>query len=174
MRRPPLRLTRRVRRVVAYLHNAEIRDTRGIDICLATAMGPGIVWPILDRLTDAGWATRREIGSPVRACYPLTEIGRMAGREVLGLPPERPTVDIPAGQLILVRTEPVQEIAAEPVTFDTLITALRSHASAPRLGPDLGDALSPLLGWQLVRDPAIPAGFVHLRPIPLPVQAKED
>jgi hypothetical protein len=71
-------------------------------------------------------------------------------------------------QLHLIRTDPVQEIAAEPATLELLITAL-DEATQPRLSsPELITACRSGLGWPLVPDESICPGAVHLRPVPRP------
>ncbi|MEV6536801.1 hypothetical protein AB0M86_45845 [Streptomyces sp. NPDC051639] len=67
--------------------------------------------------------------------------------------------------LYVITVEPVQEVAAEPDTLAALVDMLRPKArpvpGTTALGP-------PLTGWPLVADPALPAGFVYLRPTPAP------
>lgn len=65
-------------------------------------------------------------------------------------------------KVYLIRTEPVQEVAAHPDTLELLIQRLKDHARpAP---PALGDSL--FFGWSLVRDPTLARDIVHLRPHP--------
>lgn len=64
-------------------------------------------------------------------------------------------------RFVLVRTEPVQEIAAEPNTLAALTAALRT--TVPKAKPRRGQ-LGRLDGIDLVADPALSPGTVHLRP----------
>ncbi len=55
----------------------------GLKICEETDLGSGTVYPILERLVDAGWATRyaetgEHPGRPKRYYYELTAVGRYA------------------------------------------------------------------------------------------------
>ncbi|MGW2645094.1 PadR family transcriptional regulator [Streptomyces sp. NPDC001393] len=58
----------------------------GLKICEEADLGSGTVYPILERLVDAGWVTRSEEkgdhpGRPKRFYYELTAAGRHAARE---------------------------------------------------------------------------------------------
>lgn len=66
-------------------------------------------------------------------------------------------------ELLFVRTEPVQEIAAEPATLDLLIDILRPKEDEPRATPELLTAAR-AVGWPLVYDATIRPGYVHCRP----------
>jgi PadR family transcriptional regulator PadR len=60
----------------------------GLSICRDADLGPGTVYPILDRLTERGWATSREEtgphpGRPARRFYELTGTGRLQARAAL-------------------------------------------------------------------------------------------
>lgn len=66
-------------------------------------------------------------------------------------------------ELHFVRTDPVQEVAAEPGTLDTLIDILRPKAVEPRAAPELL-AAARLTGWPLVYDETLDRGVVHCRP----------
>lgn len=67
-------------------------------------------------------------------------------------------------KVYLIRTEPVQEVAAHPDTLQLLIQRLKDDARpAP---PELGDSL--FFGWSLVPDPTLARDIVHLRPYPRP------
>jgi hypothetical protein len=68
-------------------------------------------------------------------------------------------------QLMLVRIDPVQEIAADASTLDALKTALNAATKPPQAAPEL---LGSLTGWPLVVDPTVPAGYVHCRPTKRP------
>lgn len=79
-------------------------------------------------------------------------------------------------ELLFVRTDPVQEIAAEPATLDYLRDALRPKADEPRAAPELLD-VARLTGWPLVYDDTIRPGYVHCRPTPgapAPLSAAES
>jgi hypothetical protein len=67
--------------------------------------------------------------------------------------------------LLFVRIDPVQEIAAEPATLDLLADILRPKEDEPRAAPELLTAAR-LTGWPLVYDERIPPGYVHCRPTP--------
>lgn len=63
--------------------------TYGYDLMRATGVQAGTLYPLLVRLTDAGWLTakweeRIEGGRPPRHLYRLTAEGRAAAREYLG------------------------------------------------------------------------------------------
>lgn len=68
-------------------------------------------------------------------------------------------------ELLFVRIDPVQEIAAEPATLDLLRDILRTKEHEPRATPELL-ATARLTGWPLVYDEKIPPGYVHCRPTP--------
>ncbi|MFI2350866.1 PadR family transcriptional regulator [Streptomyces sp. NPDC019443] len=55
----------------------------GLKICEVADLGSGTVYPILERLVDAGWVTRYEEtgehpGRPKRYYYELTAVGQHA------------------------------------------------------------------------------------------------
>ncbi|MFF9002642.1 hypothetical protein ACF1GW_35535 [Streptomyces achromogenes] len=66
-------------------------------------------------------------------------------------------------EFLFVRTEPVQEIAAEPATLDLLINILRPKEDEPRATPELL-AAAWATGWPLVYDADLPPGMVQCRP----------
>jgi len=66
-------------------------------------------------------------------------------------------------EILFIRTDPVQEIAAEPGTLDYLADVLRPKAVEPRATPELL-AVARLTGWPLVYDDTIRPGYVHCRP----------
>ncbi|MGW5175872.1 hypothetical protein ACWERY_16110 [Streptomyces sp. NPDC004082] len=68
-------------------------------------------------------------------------------------------------KLLVIRIDPVQQIAAEPGTLDLLCDILRPKAIEPRATPELVGAAR-LTGWPLVYDETIPPGEVHCRPTP--------
>ncbi|MEU4168842.1 PadR family transcriptional regulator [Streptomyces sp. NPDC026665] len=60
----------------------------GLSICRDADLGPGTVYPILDRLTERGWVTSHEEtgphpGRPARRFYELSGIGRRTATEAL-------------------------------------------------------------------------------------------
>lgn len=65
--------------------------------------------------------------------------------------------------LSFVRTDPVQEIAAEPATLDLLMDVLRPKAVEPRATPEFLNTAR-TCGWPLVYDETIRPGYVHCRP----------
>lgn len=68
-------------------------------------------------------------------------------------------------EILFVRIDPVQEIAAEPGTLDTLIDILRPKDDEPRAAPEF-IAAARLTDWPLVYDEKIHPGYVHCRPTP--------
>lgn len=68
-------------------------------------------------------------------------------------------------EILFVRTDPVQEIAAEPATLDYLRDVLRPKAVEPRATPDFLNAAA-LCSWPLVYDDTIRPGYVHCRSTP--------
>lgn len=68
-------------------------------------------------------------------------------------------------EILFVRTDPVQEIAAEPATLDLLRDILRPKTDETRAAPELIEAAR-LTGWPLVYDDTIRPGYVHCRPTP--------
>ncbi len=76
-------------------------------------------------------------------------------------------------KLYLHRTEPVQEVAAEPATLAVFKTALSPHAQPLPATPALTPAAQ-LIGWPLIEDPGVAPGLVHLRPRPDRTLAEEQ
>ncbi len=68
-------------------------------------------------------------------------------------------------EIYFVRTDPVQEVAAEPATLDLLRDILRPKEIEPRATPELLTAAR-AAGWPLVYDDTIAPGTVHCRPTP--------
>ena len=68
-------------------------------------------------------------------------------------------------EIYFVRTDPVQEVAAEPATLDLLRDILRPKATETRATPELLTAAR-AAGWPLVYDETIAPGTVHCRPTP--------
>lgn len=68
-------------------------------------------------------------------------------------------------EILFVRTDPVQEIAAEPATLDYLIDVLRPKAVESRATPEFLEAAR-ACGWPLVYDETLLPGYVHCRPTP--------
>lgn len=67
--------------------------------------------------------------------------------------------------LFVRRTDPIQEIAAEPATLDQLRDILQPKAVEYRATPELL-AAARSSGWPLVYDEALRPGIVHCRPTP--------
>ncbi|MES9524996.1 PadR family transcriptional regulator [Streptomyces capoamus] len=60
----------------------------GLSICRDADLGPGTVYPILDRLAERGWVVSHEEkgrhpGRPARRFYELTGTGRQQAAEML-------------------------------------------------------------------------------------------
>ncbi|MGW3105215.1 PadR family transcriptional regulator [Streptomyces sp. NPDC001100] len=60
----------------------------GLSICRDADLGPGTVYPILDRLAERGWITSHEEagphpGRPARRYYELTGAGRQQSTQAL-------------------------------------------------------------------------------------------
>lgn len=68
-------------------------------------------------------------------------------------------------EIYLVRTDPIQEIAAEPATLDLLRDILRPKAVEHRAAPELL-AKARMTDWPLVYDDTLHPGVVHCRPTP--------
>ena len=68
-------------------------------------------------------------------------------------------------ELLFIRTDPIQEIAAEPATLGLLRDILRPKAVEARAARELIEAAR-LTGWPLVYDDTIRPGYVHCRPTP--------
>jgi DNA-binding PadR family transcriptional regulator len=65
----------------ALLASTEEKPAWGLSICADADLGPGTVYPILERLTEHGWAasweeTEPHPGRPARRYYRLTDDGR--------------------------------------------------------------------------------------------------
>ncbi|WP_424533599.1 PadR family transcriptional regulator [Sphaerisporangium viridialbum] len=93
---PPIRLTSTTRDVLSVLQAAAREDaaTYGLEICKATGLGSGTVYPILTRLERIGWVRAywqdddADSRGPRRRLYELTGEGRsqaaLAERPSLG------------------------------------------------------------------------------------------
>ncbi|MET9222344.1 PadR family transcriptional regulator [Streptomyces sp. NPDC003300] len=86
---PPIRLTTPTIAVIDALL-AATTDTPpwGLSICRDADLGPGTVYPILDRLLNVGWVTTRDEnsphpGRPARRYYQLTGTGRAQAHAAL-------------------------------------------------------------------------------------------
>jgi DNA-binding MarR family transcriptional regulator len=90
-----LRLTKPTIGVLeALLSATSDKPAWGLSICRDADLGPGTVYPILDRLADRGWVTSYEEtgphpGRPARRFYELTGTGRQQATEVLEARAER-------------------------------------------------------------------------------------
>lgn len=72
----------------ALLAATEAKPAWGLSICADADLGPGTVYPILDRLTERGWITSRDEtgphpGRPARRYYEFTEDGRALAQAAL-------------------------------------------------------------------------------------------
>jgi Predicted transcriptional regulators len=79
----PLRLTKPTQAVVNVLMQSTREDpVWGLRICEFADLGPGTVYPILDRLAELGWIeswweAEQPAGRPRRRYYQLTGAGRL-------------------------------------------------------------------------------------------------
>ncbi|MFF9488962.1 PadR family transcriptional regulator [Streptomyces sp. NPDC014676] len=86
---PNIRLTKPTIAVLERLLSATADNPAwGLSICRDADLGPGTVYPILDRLTERGWVTSHEEsgphpGRPARRFYELTGAGRLQATEAL-------------------------------------------------------------------------------------------
>ncbi|WDT55760.1 PadR family transcriptional regulator [Streptomyces sp. G7(2002)] len=86
---PNIRLTKPTIAVLEALLSAKDDSPPwGLSICRDADLGPGTVYPILDRLAERGWVTSYEEtgphpGRPARRFYELTGTGRQQAAEVL-------------------------------------------------------------------------------------------
>ncbi|WP_043674224.1 PadR family transcriptional regulator [Streptomyces xylophagus] len=86
---PNIRLTKPTIAVLETLLSATSdKQAWGLSICRDADLGPGTVYPILDRLTERGWVTSYEEtgphpGRPARRFYELTGVGRAQASEAL-------------------------------------------------------------------------------------------
>ncbi|WP_406464929.1 PadR family transcriptional regulator [Streptomyces sp. NBC_01622] len=82
-----IRLTRPTLEVIKVLLTSTADDPAwGLKICEEADLGSGTVYPILERLVDAGWATRyaesgEHPGRPKRYYYELTAVGQQAAHQ---------------------------------------------------------------------------------------------
>jgi hypothetical protein len=76
----------------------------------------------------------------------------------------------PATDLTVITTDPVQEIAAEPVTLDALKRKFFAE-SASRLGAQVGQ-IGQFFGFPMIADTELPPGEVHMRPHPQTAKAR--
>ncbi|MEU8028815.1 helix-turn-helix transcriptional regulator [Streptomyces sp. NPDC049099] len=90
-----IRLTKPTIAVLEVLLSAaEDAPAWGLSICRDADLGPGTVYPILERLSERGWVTSREEtgphpGRPARRFYELTGAGRRQAAEALKARRER-------------------------------------------------------------------------------------
>lgn len=83
------RMTPQTRRVLTTFLKDPNAELYGRQVCAATSLDPGTVYPILNRMVDAGWmASRWEErpaitgrGRPARHYFRLTSDGWSAARE---------------------------------------------------------------------------------------------
>ncbi|MGW6317684.1 helix-turn-helix transcriptional regulator [Streptomyces sp. NPDC055099] len=82
-----IRLTRPTLEVIRVLMaSTPAEPAWGLKICEEADLGSGTVYPILERLVDAGWITRYEEtaehpGRPKRFYYQLTAAGQRAAQQ---------------------------------------------------------------------------------------------
>lgn len=80
--RPPIRMTMPTRTILELLLDADPSDLPwGYRICEETGLGPGTVYPILERLEKAGWITgaweaTAPTDRPRRRLYTFSGAGR--------------------------------------------------------------------------------------------------
>jgi PadR family transcriptional regulator PadR len=84
------RMTTQTLAVLSVILSAPDAEWYGLELSKRSALKPGTIYPILDRLLKAGWLERRweEIdpvmeGRPRRRLYCLTAIGAPAARHAL-------------------------------------------------------------------------------------------
>jgi predicted transcriptional regulator len=75
-----VRVTRRMRRILDAIHT--LNPAWGLAICQASGLGPGSVYPALERLQEVGWIGSRieanpPHGRPPRTFYHLTLRGQL-------------------------------------------------------------------------------------------------
>ncbi|GLL08763.1 PadR family transcriptional regulator [Dactylosporangium matsuzakiense] len=85
-----MRITVPTARVLAALLADPDVDHYGLELMQRAGLASGTLYPILHRLTEAGWLERRwervdpaEAGRPARRLYRLTGEGAMQARQVL-------------------------------------------------------------------------------------------
>jgi PadR family transcriptional regulator PadR len=85
---PPMRLTMTTMAVMDEIASEMALGERawGLQICDATGLGTGTVYPILERLADMGWIAAsweaaQPSGRPRRRFYEITNVGRNAYAE---------------------------------------------------------------------------------------------
>ncbi|MCT9005052.1 PadR family transcriptional regulator [Streptomyces rhizosphaerihabitans] len=84
-----IRLTKPTMAVLGVLLDAKPdAPAWGLSICREADLGPGTVYPILDRLLERGWLTSRDEveahpGRPARRFYEFTGAGRAQAVEAL-------------------------------------------------------------------------------------------
>jgi predicted transcriptional regulator len=104
-----VRLTKPTLGVIDALQQATVDGPLyGLQICRLTDLGPGTVYPILDRLVRAGWIHARweanqPAGRPRRCFYEITATGRLeiaqaraartARNTRWSAPPVKPAID---------------------------------------------------------------------------------
>lgn len=74
--------------LTALLAATDDNPAWGLSICRDADIGPGTVYPILDRLTERGWITSRDEdgphpGRPARRYYEFTDNGRALAQAAL-------------------------------------------------------------------------------------------
>lgn len=91
-----MRMTVPVRHVLRALLDATT-EMYGLEVCDATGVDPGSIYPILGRLEEAGWVTSRweaidpaQEGRPRRRYWQITDQGRTAATARLACYPTSP------------------------------------------------------------------------------------
>jgi PadR family transcriptional regulator PadR len=89
----PFRKTAAIQTVLAVFSKRPEAELYGYEICQVTGLKSGTVYPILNRLVDAGWAKARveprvkNLDRPPRTYYRLTDMGRRRVASGIGKPP---------------------------------------------------------------------------------------
>ncbi len=73
-----VRVTRKVRRVLAAVPSSTQSPARGSRICKTAGLGTGTVYPAIDRMVEAGWLEETRDGSNTYLVYRRTPEGDQA------------------------------------------------------------------------------------------------
>lgn len=107
----------------------------------------------------------------------MTDIPEQAGSRILNMLRQLATIDfqslrgyeaeriaesLAAAGFHVVRTEPVEEAAANPPTIGRMIKTFAAPGSVPQSTAPI----AALTGWNVQTDLSLPDGYVHLRPGP--------
>lgn len=84
------RITTQTLAILSMMLSDPIAEWYGLDLSDRVRLEPGTIYPILRRLLEVGWLTRRwedidpsEEGRPRRRLYRLTGVGERAAREAI-------------------------------------------------------------------------------------------